>query len=72
MPPNNSLGAHRRVVRRGTLAVNGRLAKEHSWEIPAAWRAVVKDGLIAEWQVYCDNEPVRKIMAEIASRKPAN
>lgn len=54
---------------RGTFAVNGKLTKENSWEIPAAWRAVVKDGLVAEWQVYCDNDPVRKIMAANASRK---
>jgi ketosteroid isomerase-like protein len=29
------------------------------WNVPAAWRAVVRDGLIAEWQVYVDNEPLR-------------
>jgi ketosteroid isomerase-like protein len=29
------------------------------WAVPAAWRAVVRDGLIAEWQVYVDNEPLR-------------
>ena len=29
---------------------------------PAAWRAVVRDGLIAEWQVYADNQAARKIM----------
>lgn len=54
---------------RGTFAVNGKLAKENSWEIPAAWKAVVKDGLMAEWQVYCDNDPARKIMAANAPRK---
>ncbi len=29
------------------------------WKVPAAWRAVVRDGRIAEWQVYVDNEPLR-------------
>jgi ketosteroid isomerase-like protein len=29
------------------------------WTVPAAWRAVVRDDLIAEWQVYVDNEPLR-------------
>ena len=48
---------------RGTLAVNGKLTRENFWEIPAAWKAVVKDGRVAEWRVYCDNEPARKIMA---------
>lgn len=57
---------------RGTFAVEGKLAKENSWEIPAAWKAVVKDGLVAEWQVYCDNDPVRKIMDANAPRKPGD
>jgi ketosteroid isomerase-like protein len=48
---------------RGTLAVNGKLTRENFWEIPAAWKAVVKDGRVAEWRVYCDNDPARKIMA---------
>jgi ketosteroid isomerase-like protein len=54
---------------RGTFAVNGKLPRENSWEIPAAWRAVVKDGRVAEWRVYCDNDPARKIMA---ANKPAS
>ena len=48
---------------RGTFAVNGNLARENFWEIPAAWKAVVKEGRVAEWRVYCDNDPARKIMA---------
>ncbi len=52
---------------RGTFAVNGKLARENSWEIPAAWRAVVRDGRVAEWRVYCDNDPARKIMAANAA-----
>jgi hypothetical protein len=46
----------------GTLAVKGELPKENHWNAPAAWRAVVRDGLIAEWQVYADNQSARKIM----------
>lgn len=46
----------------GTFAVNGQLAPENHWKIPAAWRAVVRDGQIAEWQVYADNSPVLRIM----------
>jgi len=48
---------------RGTYAVNGKLPRENFWEIPAAWRAVIRDGRVALWQVYCDNDPARKIMA---------
>ena|SRR5580704_8845792 len=47
---------------RGTLAVNGKLLRENSWEITAAWKAVVQDGLAAEWRVYCNDNPARKIM----------
>ncbi|HEX4604247.1 MAG TPA: nuclear transport factor 2 family protein [Candidatus Angelobacter sp.] len=46
----------------GTFAKDGEMKKENSWRMPAAWRAVVKDGKIAIWQVYADNEPVRAIM----------
>jgi len=42
--------------------VNGKLLRENSWEITAAWKAVVKDGLAAEWRVYCNDNPARKIM----------
>ena len=48
---------------RGTFAVSGKLVRENFWEIPAAWKAVVRDGLVAEWRVYCDNDAARKIMA---------
>jgi ketosteroid isomerase-like protein len=50
----------------GTFSKDGQLRKEDVWKTPAAWRAVVKDGKIAVWQVYADNEPIRAIM-----RKPS-
>jgi ketosteroid isomerase-like protein len=46
----------------GTFAKDGVLKKEDFWKMPAAWRAVVKDGKIAVWQVYADNEPIRALM----------
>jgi ketosteroid isomerase-like protein len=46
----------------GTFAKDGQLKKEDSWKTPAAWRAVVRDGRIALWQVCADNEPFRAIM----------
>jgi ketosteroid isomerase-like protein len=53
---------------RGTFAAqrdaNAPLKKENFWEIPAAWFAVVRDGKVARWQVYADNQPVRKLMGE--------
>ncbi|HWX56104.1 MAG TPA: nuclear transport factor 2 family protein [Verrucomicrobiae bacterium] len=47
---------------RGTFSKDGQIKKENFWQTPAAWRAVVKDGKIAVWQVYADNEPVRAVM----------
>ena len=31
-------------------------ASQKTWRIPAAWRAIVTDGKIAEWQVYADKQ----------------
>ena len=50
----------------GTFAKEGQLKKENFWSAPASWRAVVKDGKVALWQVHADNEPIRAIM-----RKPS-
>jgi ketosteroid isomerase-like protein len=32
------------------------------WRVPAAWRSVVAGGLVAEWQVFADNAPVRDVL----------
>ena len=34
-----------------------------SWRIPAAWKAVIRDGRVLEWQVFADNKPVYEILA---------
>jgi limonene-1,2-epoxide hydrolase len=47
---------------RGTYSTDGELKAENRWETPAAWRAVVEGGLVAEWRVYADNEPMRERM----------
>jgi len=46
----------------GTFSKDGQTKKENFWKTPAAWRAVIKNGKIAVWQVYADNEPIREIM----------
>ena len=46
----------------GTYSCGGPLQPENRWETPAAWRAVVCGSLIAEWRVYADNEPIRRII----------
>jgi ketosteroid isomerase-like protein len=49
-------------VAHGTYAPNGDLKPENHWEITLAIRAFVEDGLVTEWRVYADNEPVRQII----------
>jgi ketosteroid isomerase-like protein len=46
----------------GTFSKDGQTKKDDFWKTPAAWRAVVRDGKIALWQVFADNEPIRAIM----------
>jgi ketosteroid isomerase-like protein len=45
----------------GTYTADGKLRAENRWETPAVFRAFVEDGLVAEWQVYADNEPLRRL-----------
>lgn len=46
----------------GTFSKESAPRREDFWKMPAAWRAVVKDGKIARWEVFADNEPLRAIM----------
>jgi hypothetical protein len=38
------------------------LNPENEWKTPAAFRVLIEDGLVAEWRVYADNEPIREVM----------
>jgi uncharacterized protein (TIGR02246 family) len=49
---------------RGTWSADGSLQATNAWVTPAACRARVEAGLIAEWQVYADNEPLRRCMRQ--------
>lgn len=51
----------------GTFTKDGQIQKENFWKTPAAWRAVVRDGKVATWQVYGDNEPIRAIMRKASA-----
>jgi len=42
----------------GTYTSDGELKAENRWETPAALRAVIENGLVAEWRVYADNKPL--------------
>jgi ketosteroid isomerase-like protein len=35
-----------------------------SWRTPAAWRVVIRDGSVVEWQVFADNKPVYEILVK--------
>jgi len=56
-------------VAQGTYSSDGTLQEENRWKTPVALRALVEDGLIAEWQVYADNEPIREKMRRAVSAK---
>jgi ketosteroid isomerase-like protein len=46
----------------GTYTRTGEVLPENHWRTPIALRAFVEDGLIAEWKVFADNEPIRRLM----------
>jgi ketosteroid isomerase-like protein len=48
----------------GTHPVGGELSPTRRWKIPAAWKAIVREGRVDHWQVYADNEPVWKIIRQ--------
>jgi ketosteroid isomerase-like protein len=48
---------------RGTYTRDGQLRPENRWQTPLAVRARVRDGLLEEWRIYADNEPMRRLMA---------
>ncbi len=48
----------------GTYAADGQLSAENRWQTPAALRALVEEGKVAEWRVYADNEPIRQLIAK--------
>ena len=35
-----------------------------AWRTPAAWKAVIRDGKVAEWRVFADIKPVYEILAK--------
>ena len=47
----------------GTYTRDGALRSENRWQTPVAIRALIEEGLVAEWRVYADNEPMHKLIA---------
>lgn len=54
-------------VVRGTYAPDGEMDPKNKWETPAAFRALIADGKVAEWRVFADNEPMRKLAQNTAT-----
>jgi len=50
-------------IAQGTYSADGTLSPENRWSTLAAWRALICGSLVAEWQVFADNEPIRQIVA---------
>jgi ketosteroid isomerase-like protein len=50
----------------GTYSPDGVGGHDGRWQTPAACRAVIRDGRVAEWSVYADNEPIRALMRQAA------
>jgi len=49
-------------VAKGTLAPKGELKTENRRKILVAIQAQIEEGLVTEWRVYADNEPLREKM----------
>lgn len=46
----------------GSVTEPGNPPVVHRWTLPAAWRALVWEGHVSEWQVYMDNQPVAALL----------
>jgi len=46
----------------GTYSPDGVRGSAREWTCPAACRVLVSGGLVEEWRVYADNEPIRQLM----------
>lgn len=51
----------------GTYSPDGSLRPGDRWQVPAAWRAVVKGAGIAVWQVFVNPEPIIRVMRKYGS-----
>ena len=51
-------------IAEGTYSRDGKLLPEDHWQTPIAIRALVEDGLVAEWRVFADNDPIRRLIAK--------
>lgn len=50
----------------GTYSSDGTLQAKNGWSTPAAFHALIRAEQVALWQVYADNEPIRRCMRAAA------
>lgn len=53
---------------RGTRDLQAPHLPKCSWTVPAAWRALVRDGLVVEWRVLVNPEPIRLAVDDVGQR----
>jgi len=62
--------SHEEIFANGNVvaifATGGGTIRGNRWEAPAAWRAVIDNGLVKEWRVYADNKPVYDTLATVS------
>ncbi len=46
----------------GTCRVGERINPANHWSLPSSWLVTVHGDRIERWQIFADNEPVRKIL----------
>ena len=63
--PEGTADPFREGCRQGSYWSDGLKQPNSGWSTPVALRALVRDGQIAEWQVYADNEPIRQQMRAV-------
>jgi hypothetical protein len=49
----------------GTIVQNGELKPENRFDVPAAWRVVVRGDLVAVWQLYANQHEMHEILRRI-------
>jgi ketosteroid isomerase-like protein len=53
----------------GTYAPDGALRGENRFRVHAAWRADVRGGNVARWQVFADNKPIYDLVREARAKE---
>jgi ketosteroid isomerase-like protein len=50
---------------KGTITQKGELKRENSWQVPSAWRVLIKSEKVSEWQLYANQCALHEIYDRI-------